>query len=160
MWLLTNVRVVIVCTILSDCHAYWTELEFVSIENMNVTGPIQYNFRIKRITRHQFGITGTIILGEFLQYMAEGKLFFSAKADGQYTLTPFKVAPVAMCDGINEFYVKKVMTDLKDFSDMPQVNGPGPEVCDMFTNVSGDRVGCVVLFCSCLLVSSFFPISA
>lgn len=119
--------------------AFWTDLDVISFNNMNDSGPVVYDLRVKRISRKEFGISGNVIIGDYQPMQCGARAYFSAKADNQYTLLPLKVAPKACCEQVNDFYVKYVMKDLANFSDLPQVETTGPEVCDMLKNVGGFR---------------------
>lgn len=134
LWDLIGAAVTIV-VVVPTVRAFWTELEVISFTNLNDTGTIVYDLQTKRVSRQQFGISGTVHVGDYQPMQCGARAYYSAKSDNQYKLMPMKIAPKPCCDQVNDFYVKYVMRDLADFSDLPQVEQPGQEVCDLLQNV-------------------------
>lgn len=105
---------------------------------MNATGPIVWDMHISRISRQEFGISGTVTIGQPEKDGAtmDAIAMYRPKADGPYTMTPFRVPRKSICDLLEEYYVKITMKDMKDCSDLPQVEEGDPELCNMFMGVS------------------------
>lgn len=117
-------------------HAYWSDLEIVSIENFNSSGTIVFDVDVKRLTRTEFAIAGTVtVAADYQSTTTDIVIYFSAKANNQYVLLPLKFGAKPTCEQVNGLYVKYVMKDLADVSDLPQVDEPGQEVCDLMTDV-------------------------
>lgn len=52
--------VIVMCSYNDNINTYWTELDIINVTNSNDTGSCQYNLHVRRLTRHQFGIAGTV----------------------------------------------------------------------------------------------------
>lgn len=117
--------------------AIWSDFDIISFADMCHSGPVAYDLRVTRISRRKFGVSGTITLAaDFLLYRADARLLYANRPDGHFVLFPLNIPPREMCEGLNNFYVPYAMRDVANCSDLPQVDGPGPEVCDLFPNVS------------------------
>lgn len=132
----TLLLLLLLATVVRPSAALWSEFEIVSLTNLNETGPVTFDMRLTRLSRRKFGVSGTLIVGDFLRYQSEGRIYFSAKADGHWSLTPYHAPAKPMCDQVNSYYVKYVMKSLAGCSDLPQAQrDDGPTVCEAFVNV-------------------------
>lgn len=131
--------VVGVCAVFLLAHPSafaWREMELIAIENLNASGTMIYDLRVVRLNREQFGVSGTVAMGDYQRLQCTAKLYHSSSADGRYKLLPFRLPKRPCCEHLITFYGKYVMRDLANCSDLPQVETPNQEMCDMFDNVS------------------------
>lgn len=138
-----TILVLLQACLIGTAVGVWHNIEFVSIGNMNGSaGPVDFDFQLTRMTRHSLGVSGHLRVGpDFQQYRSDGRIWFAAKADGNYALTPFHALSKPMCEQVKAYYVRFVMAGLAAVSDLPQVaKGEEAEACGMFVNVSA-RVG-------------------
>lgn len=121
-------------------NGLWWNIDIISFTDVCHSGPVAYDLRVTHISRRLFGVSGTITLAaDFLEYLADAQIMFAPRPGGRFALFPLNIPPRDMCVGLNDFYVRYGMKDLANCSDLPQVDGPGPEVCQLFPNVSVGR---------------------
>lgn len=115
---------------------YWDDFEIVSIENLNSSGTIVFDLTVKRLSKQQFGVSGTVMVAaDYQKTTTDIAISYSAQANNQYVLLPLKFGTKPTCEQVNELYVKYVMKDLAESSDLPQVEEPGQEACDLLMGV-------------------------
>lgn len=117
--------------------ALWSNFDFISFRDMYHSGPMAYDLRVSRISRRQFGVSGTVTMAaDIMRYRTDGLLRFAPRPGAPYGLFPLYISPRDICVSWNEVYARYAMRQLANCSDLPQVDSPGPELCEMFSNVS------------------------
>lgn len=123
--------------------AYWSQLDILSFTNLNATGPLIYDFYMTRVSRQQIGISGTLIVGTDKEGITMDAIgMFRPKADGPFTMLPYRSPRKPICELVDEYYVQTTQKQLKGISDFPQVELGDPKLCDMFIGVSAVLCRC------------------
>lgn len=96
--------------------------------------PVQTDLTVQRYNRTLYGLEGTIRTSSLCHLDVSAT--FRRKSRGHFATTPFRVLRRSAEEVFNRWYVEEIMTDVRDFSDLPQVELPVPEhICKLFENV-------------------------
>lgn len=103
---------------------------------MNDTNvPMDFKIKYKRISRHQYGLSGSVELADLEGIESELMIYHQAKGSSKFVLTPYKLPRGSICESLNKDYRKFLMNDLKEFSNLPFSDDMREDICPQFVNV-------------------------